>query len=366
MNKIPQFNPTFTSEDIKSVVDYMNSGSFITEFKQSRKFEELLAEYSNTKYAVLFPNGTLTMYGIIKCLGLSKDATVVVPNFTMAATAFAPMEAGQSIKFVDVEYPSLTINTKILKNALEEDPNIKVVMYVAANGREPEEGINKIVQFCREKKLILIEDAAQGIGSTYSDGSKLGSISYASSISFSMPKIITTGQGGVVLTNEKDFYEKLVKYRDFGRLKSGNDIHNSIGLNFKFTDLQAVLGISQLSQIDKRVQRKKEIYLKYFHSIKSKYINLIPNLSTVAPWFIEIETEFREKLIEFLSLNGIGSRTMYPPLNAQEAFIRHPQYKKSLPISESIGKNGLWIPSSYHLTNDQIEYISNKINEFSI
>ena len=88
MQSIPQFNPTFTEKDIKSVTEYMNSGSFITEFKQSRHFEELLANYSNTKHAVLFPNGTLTIYAIIKCLKLKKKDKILVPNFTMAATAF--------------------------------------------------------------------------------------------------------------------------------------------------------------------------------------------------------------------------------------------------------------------------------------
>ena len=220
MQSIPQFNPTFTEKDIKSVTEYMNSGSFITEFKQSRHFEELLANYSNTKHAVLFPNGTLTIYAIIKCLKLKKKDKILVPNFTMAATAFAPIEAGNEIVLVDVEYPSLTINKEIINLALKKDPDIKVVIFVSANGREPKEGIEKIIEFCNEKDLILLEDAAQGLGSKYKNGNPVGSVSLASSISFSMPKIITTGQGGVVLTND-DFLMKGLENMRFWEVKSG-------------------------------------------------------------------------------------------------------------------------------------------------
>jgi len=365
MISIPQFNPTFTPDDINSVIEYMNSGSFITEFKQSRHFEELLANYSNTKHAVLFPNGTLTIYSIIKCLKLKKKDKILVPNFTMAATAFAPIEAGNEIVLVDVEYPSLTINKEIINLALKKDPDIKVVIFVSANGREPKEGIEKIIEFCNEKDLILIEDAAQGLGSKYKNGNPVGSVSLASSISFSMPKIITTGQGGVVLTNDDFFNEKLRKYRDFGRLKSGNDIHSSIGLNFKYTDLQAVLGISQLSQMEERITKKKKMYKLYKDNINSNYIKLLPNPENTAPWFFEVETPFRKDLISYLYENGIGSRVMYPPINEQDALIEHIQEERSFPISKKIGLDGLWLPSSFHLSDDQILFITRKLNQFT-
>lgn len=366
MIPIPQFNPTFTEEDINAVSEYMRSGAFITEFKNSRKFEELLAENSNAKYAVLFPNGTLTLFAIIKCLRLQKKDKILVPNFTMAATAFAPYEAGYNVTFADVEYPSLTLNTEIIANALKQDPTIKVVIFVAANGREPEEGIDKIAEFCKKRKLFLIEDAAQGLGSKYQNGKAVGTASLASSISFSMPKIITTGQGGVVLTDDDFLYKRLRYYRDFGRTQSGNDLHSSIGLNLKYTDLQAVLGISQLSQIEYRVKRKKEIYQNYANNIKSDLIKIIPNKENVAPWFIEVLTKYREKLINYLSKNGIGSRPMYPPLNKQDAFYEHTQHKEELITSNKIGENGLWLPSSFHLTDNNIDYITNVLNNFSI
>ena len=363
---IPQYMPTVTEDDIASVSAYLKSGGFITEYKYSRDFEKKLAEISQTKYAVLFPNGTLTMFSIMKCLDLQKTDKVLVPNYTMAATAFAPIEAGFEVKFADVEFPTLTLNLEIIKKECEKDRNIKVIFLVSANGREPNDGIESIAEFCNTNNLYLIEDAAQGLGSTYRNGKPVGSASLASSISFSMPKIITTGQGGVVLTNSSRLFKKLQNYRDFGRLKSGNDIHNSIGLNLKFTDLQAVLGISQLNNIQKRVDKKKRIFQLYKQGINSEFIKIIDNPQNVAPWFIEIISDHRDQLIQYLCKNGIGNRIMYPPLNSQESFKYHPQYKYKFKNSEIIGRKGLWLPSFFHITHEQINFIIDKLNNFKI
>ena len=361
---IPQYAPTISEDDVNSVSNYMKSGGFITEFQQSRKFESYLAKYCQCKYAILFPNGTLTMYAIIKCLNLKDTDKILVPNFTMAATAFAPLEANFNIKFVDIEYPQLTINLEIIKHELNKDPTIKVIMLVSANGREPSCGIEEILDFCKSRDLYLIEDAAQGLGSKYKNGMPVGSLSFASSISFSMPKIITTGQGGVVLTNDKDFEKGLRSFRDFGRSESGNDIHHKIGLNFKFTDLQATLGISQLSQIDEKVKNKKNIYNIYKSNIKSDYVEVLSNPENVAPWFIEVLSKYRDELKYYLANFKIGTRVMYPPLNKQKAFKSHPQHKETFPISEMIGNSGLWLPSFAHLSTEEIKFIISKINEF--
>ena len=361
---IPQYAPTISEEDINSVNNYMKSGGFITEFRQSRKFEEYLAQYCKCDNAILFPNGTLTMYAIIKCLNLKDSDKVLVPNFTMAATAFAPLEANYNIKFVDIEYPQLTLNLEIIKRELDNDPTIKVIMLVSANGREPSCGIEKILNFCKSKDLYLIEDAAQGLGSNYKNGKPVGSLSFASSISFSMPKIITTGQGGVVLTNNKDFEKKLRSFRDFGRTESGNDLHHNVGLNLKFTDLQATLGISQLSQIDQKIKNKKNIYNIYKSNIKSDYVKVISNPENVTPWFIEVLSKYRDELKSYLASFQIGTRVMYPPLNKQNAFKSHPQNNITFPISEMIGECGLWLPSFAHLTNEEIKFIISQINKF--
>ena len=361
---IPQFMPTITKEDINAVNEYMNSGAFITEYKHSREFEKILAEISETKYALLFPNGTLTIFAILKCLNLSISDKVLIPNYTMAATAFAPIEAGYDIKFADVDYPELTLSLETIKREYDKDPNIKVIIFVAANGRDSRDSIEAIKKFCDENSLILIEDAAQGLGSKYSNGKPVGSVGYASSISFSMPKIITTGQGGVVLTNKLNLFEKLKNYRDFGRERSGIDSHLDVGLNLKFTDLQAILGISQIGNLNYRVKKKKEIFNAYKASVKSEYLKILDNPDNVAPWFIEVVSESREKLINHLKISGIGTRPMYPPLNRQAAFINHPQSDMLYKNSERIGRDGLWLPSYYHLEFKQIEYIASNLNKF--
>ena len=182
------------------------------------------------------------------------------------------------------------------------------------------------------------------------------------SFSFSAPKIISTGQGGALITNSDQLNAKIRKLKDFGRSSGGNDIHDSIGFNSKFTELQACIGIEQMKKLHSRIIRKKEMWNMYKDLLSScKEIQLFNhNLEYTTPWFIDIKAERREDLINFLKVNNIGTRIMYPPINKQQAYNEETIHKNS----ELIGKKGLWLPSSITLQNDQIEYICKKIRDF--
>lgn len=182
------------------------------------------------------------------------------------------------------------------------------------------------------------------------------------SFSFSAPKIISTGQGGALVTNDDEIAFKLRRLKDFGRDSGGNDQHSSIGYNCKFTELQAVIGIAQIKKLQQRVNRKKEIYLLYHdclndvQSVKLFYNNVM----NTAPWFIDTLVERREELILHLESKKIGSRVMYPPINRQKAYSLAGMY----PVSERVGADGLWLPSMVQLTDDQIVYICESIKNF--
>ena len=162
---------------------------------------------------------------------------------------------------VDVEPETLCLSFELTKNAIT--PKTKAIIFVSANGRYPLAGIESFQALCRENGLVLIEDSAQSLGSLYPNKKHIGTIGTVGSFSFSAPKIISTGQGGALVTNEDGVADRLRKLKDFGRTGGGNDVHEVIGYNSKFTDIQAVLGIEQMKKLPWRVERKKEISKLY-------------------------------------------------------------------------------------------------------
>jgi perosamine synthetase len=235
-------------------------------------------------------------------------------------------------------------------------------MLVTANGRYPRAGVEAFVDLADKHGLILIEDAAQSLGSHFPDGRHIGSVGKVGSFSFSVPKIITPGQGGCLITNDGELAERLRKLKDFGRAAGGTDIHQSIGYNFKFTDLQACVGIEQMKKLDWRIERKKEMLVKYQQALRGlgsvKFFE--QDLINTTPWFIDILCERRSDLQEHLRQKGIGTRAMYPPINKQEAYQRVGDH----PVSELVGRQGLWLPSSSQLTDQQIETVCDAVAEF--
>lgn len=280
----------------------------------------------------------------------------------MVATPNSVNMLGAKPIFVDVEPETLCIDyDEILKKITSKT---KAIILVSSNGRYPKKSIDSFISLSEEKGIPLIEDAAQSLGSFYPNGKHIGTEGIIGSFSFSSPKIISTGQGGALVTNDDILAKKIRKLKDFGRTTGGNDIHDEIGFNFKFTELQACVGIEQMKKLDQRIVRKKDIWSLYQKNLSDlKEVKLFShNLKYTTPWFIDAMVEKRESLIEYLKSKNIGSRIMYPPLNQQKAYNQ----KISLPNSELVGKKGLWFPSSVQLTNEEVDYISDQIKNFYI
>ncbi|MEY2702787.1 MAG: hypothetical protein RLY43_1425, partial [Bacteroidota bacterium] len=262
--------------------------------------------------------------------------------------------------FVDVEPETLILDINKVREAIT--PKTKAILLVSANGRAPVSGIDKFVSLSSEFGIPIIEDAAQSLGSFYENGTHVGRMGKIGSFSFSAPKIISTGQGGAIITDDDQLARKIRKLKDFGRSGGGNDIHDSIGYNFKFTELQACLGIAQMKKLEKRVERKKEIWKRYYQNLNHlSSVNLyINDTRYCAPWFIDCLVEDRDKLAEYLNNLGIGTRNMYPPINEQKAYNEIGHY----PVSKNVGLKGLWLPSMIQLSDIQIDFICDKIIDF--
>jgi len=357
---IMQMRPLFGDEEKKAICEYMDEDGFITEFKRTQKFEEMIAEFTGAKHCIAVNNGTVSLTLAAMAVGIKAGDEVIVPNYTMIATPNSVKMFGAVPVFVDVEESTLCLDIELVEAAIT--PKTKAIMFVSSNGRYPSSGIDAFLSLCERHDLKLIEDSAQALGSYYPDGTHIGRKGSVGSFSFSAPKIISTGQGGAIITDDDEIALSLRRLKDFGRDGGGSDVHGSIGFNFKFTELQAVIGVEQMKKLPERVARKKEIYLRYQEGLSGvEHVELFQNdMVTTAPWFIDVLVEQREDLMSFLKAKGIGTRVMYPPINKQQAYSLEGAY----PVAENIGVKGLWLPSMVQLEDSQIDYICDSMKEF--
>lgn len=359
MEFINQMEPWFDNKEREALNKYMSEGGWVTEFKKTFEFQDLIKKYTGAKHCFVVNNGTISLSIMAMAAGIKAGDEVLVPNYTMVATPNSLKMFGAEPKFIDVDPNTLCISLNEIKKNINS--KTKAVFLMNANGRYPYD-IDDIVSYCKDHNLILLEDSAQALGSFYKDGVHQGRKGIAGSFSFSAPKIISTGQGGAIITDNDELAYKVSRLKDFGRSGGGNDIHEMIGFNFKFTDIQAVIGIVQMEKLEWRVNRMKEIYSRYRHNLSDlssvKFFD--QDLKNTTPWFIDIKADNRDKLMVHLKQNKIGSRIMYPPINKQKAY----NLKGEHIVSNEIGVKGLWLPSSSKLSNEQIDYVCQQIIQF--
>lgn len=352
--------PWFGKEEKQSIIRYLDEGGWFTEFRKTSEFEQMLCDFTGAKHCIAVNNGTISLSLMSIASGINAGDEVIVPNYTMIATPNSQKLLGATPVFVDVEPETLCINIELVEAAITS--KTKALILVNANGRYPKAGIRAFEKVCEKHNLLFLEDSAQALGSFYPGGKHQGTIGIAGSFSFSAPKVISTGQGGAIITNNDEIALKLRSLKDFGRSNGGNDIHNSIGYNFKFTDLQAVIGIEQMKKLNWRVERKKEILQIYQRELSgiSEIKFFKQDLNFTTPWFIDALVEKRIALMEHLKNMGIGSRVMYPPINKQKAYSIDGEF----PVSNIVGEKGLWLPSSSQLTDDEIRMVCQGIAAF--
>jgi len=359
MNFINQMEPVFDEKERLALDEYMKSGGWVTEFTKTREFERMIAEYTGAAFCSVVSNGTVSLSVALMACGIQVGDEVIVPDYTMVATPNAVELIGAKAVFVDISRDNLCMDFDAMKKAVTE--KTKAVILVSINGRFPSE-IEKFASYCKEHALYLIEDAAQSLGS-FCKGKHLGTFGDIGSFSFSAPKIITTGQGGALITDNEELFEKIKKIRDFGRSGGGNDHYLVKGWNFKFTDIQAVIGIEQMKKLQDRVKRKREMGRKYYEELDDILgIELIDtDFEQTTPWFFDVLCEDRQGLMAFLKEKNIGTRPFYPALHMEPAYG---YMDLSFPITKNIAERGLWLPSAINLTDEDIVYICNCIKQY--
>lgn len=357
---IPQMEPLITEADREAVRNYLDSGGWLTEFDQTRLFEQSICQHTGARFCVMAPSGTLALFLALSACGIGPDDEVIVPDLTMAASATAVLLAGAKVVFADVDADSFCLDLDRAEQAVTA--RTKAVMFVSLNGRAPNDFPDAAARW-RNRGIKVIEDAAQSLGSLHA-GRHLGTIGDCGCFSFSSQKIVTTGQGGAVVTDDEAIYSRMRLLRDFGRHEGGSDRYLSVGWNLKFTDLQAAIGLSQMRRLPAIMARKRRLFELYREHLARISGIAIPetDLGSVSPWFMDVlvDSDAKVPLMNHLRKNGIGSRMFYPALHAEPAFAMGGVF----PVAEEISARGLWLPSSLSLDDEQIKRACDAIRQF--
>ena len=366
MKKIFQIEPSLGIAEKNELCDVIDSGWF-TEAKKTREFEQRFAKFTGSKYACAVTSGTAGLYLGLLAMNIKNNDDVIVPDLTFIASPNSIQAVGAKPILCDIEKKSLNIDIENLEKKITK--KTKAIMIVNFNGRST--GMKQLHELAKKYNLKLIEDAAHSLGSYYGNKHQ-GTKSDIGVFSFSTPKIITTGQGGMIVTDSKTLYERCCELKDFGRkigakknMKRAFE-HETIGYNFKFTEFQAAIGISQMKKLPKRIIKKKKMFKKYQDLLRdAKGISFVKtDLNKITPWMIDIILDSKNKknkLIDYLEKNYVETRIFYPPIHRLKPYK---DLDKNYRNSSDISDKGLWLPSSVTLENKEIDFICRKIKDF--
>jgi perosamine synthetase len=347
-------------------LDYLSESiktKYVTEHAFTAKFEDKIKEYTGSKYAVAMTNGTAALYCAFKALGLQHGDEVIVPNITFVATANAAIMAGLTPVFCEIEEDFFCLDPVKAEKLITT--RTKAIVPVHLYGQSA--NLDGILKLAKKHNLYVVEDAAQGMG-VMNNGQHVGTFGDIGILSFYGNKTITCGEGGVILTENKDLRDKCYRLKNHGRDKKGVFIHEEIGFNFSFTEMQAAVGLAQLTKLDRVIERKHQIHERYVRELRDiESIIFCPVRSeTTRPvfWFTSMLTENREALQDFLSSKQIGSRLFFYPMNAQPCYRHMDLDPENYKYSKHIYDRAISLPSSYQLTGEEQDLVIKTIRSF--
>lgn len=357
---IPVAEPLLAGNELEYVTDCVRSGWVSSLGKYVRDFEQQFAGYCGARYGVATFNGTVALHLLAATLNLGAGDEVIMPSLTYVATANGVRYTGATPVFVDSEPVTWNIDPYAVEAAITE--RTKAIMAVHLYGHPAD--LDPLRSVASKYDLLLLEDAAEAHGARYK-GQRVGALSDAAIFSFYGNKIITTGEGGIIVTNNKEWADRAFFLENQGRYNDNPYWHPEIAYNYRMTNIQAAIGLAQLERIEELLAIRRQNAAHYNRRLAGiPGISLPPNTDWAdnVYWMysVVVGDEFgvsRDELRSMLRAAGIDSRPFFYPVHTL------PMYNtgQSLPVAESLGQRGINLPSGASLTSDQIDYICDTI-----
>lgn len=371
--RIPLFKIYWDEQDVEIVKEAIQRGMLWAIGPNIEKFENMLAEYIGTRYALVFNSGTSALHAVLLAYGIGQGDEVIVPSFTFIATANAPLFVGATPVFADIEETTYGLNPNdVIRKITSKTKAIIPIHYGGCPCL-----ITELKEIAEEHNLVLIEDAAESLGATV-NGKKVGTFGVCAILSFCSNKIITTGEGGAVVTNSAEIYEKLKLIRSHGRADTGNYFSSTecmdyvaLGYNFRMSDITAALGIAQLEKIDRLIEMRRqnaEMLSRKLSQITQIEVPHSPDsfFHVYQMYTIRVKDgqEERNSLSNYLAEKGIMTKVYFPPVHVTHFYRNELGYNDELPVTERLSQQVLTLPMYPTLTEKEINYIAQAVAGF--
>jgi len=371
--KIPLFKIYWDDEDIDMVNDAIQRGMFWAIGPNVETFEQMLSEYIGTKYAVVFNSGTSALHATLLAYDIGQEDEVIVPSFTFIATANAPLFVGAKPVFADIEEMTYGLDPQDVVHKITS--KTKAIIPIHYGGCSCL--ILELREVAKKYGLLLIEDAAESLGAAV-NGQKVGSFGDCAIFSFCSNKVISTGEGGAVLTDSKEICEKLKLIRSHGRAENSNYFSSTgymdyvtLGYNFRMSDITAGLGIAQLKKADKLIEMRRENAKRMCERLSGIAEIEVPNppngffhISQMYTIRVKQGRGKRDALAKYLAENGIMTKVYFHPVHLTHFYKNRLRYNCELPVTERLSGQILTLPMYPTLTGNEINCIAEKVKAF--
>lgn len=363
---LPYGHQLIDDDDIKAVVETLKS-DYLTTGSRVKEFEDKLAAYCGAKYAVVVSSGTAALHCACYAAGLKKGDEVITTPITFMATVASEVFCGVKPVLVDISIDNANINPYEITR-IKDKSKVKAIIPVDFAGHPAR--LNEIKMFAKFHNWIIIEDACHALGAEYK-GKKIGSLSDMTIFSFHPVKCITSAEGGAILTNNQEYYEKLLKFRNHNIVKGSHYWEyniNDFGLNYRLSDIHCALGISQFAKLDKFIERRRyiaECYNEAFGECEEiiRPIEYPSVKSAYHLYVIQLETKNRDEVIQKLFDRKIGAQVHYVPIHFHSCMERFGYKKGDFPIAEKYYSRCLSLPIFPAMKDEDIEYVIENVKE---
>ena len=354
---IPIYKPFLEGNEKKYINECIDSTWISSQGRFLNDFEIAIKNYIGCNYASSCSNGTTALDLAFKAIDLKKGDEVITTSFTYVASTNSILINNGIPVFIDIEMKSWNIDTTSIENKITN--KTKAILISNNYGYLPD--ITKLIDLCNKYGLYLIEDAAESFGASYGN-IKSGRLGFISTFSFFGNKTITTGEGGMVLTDNKEIHEKIEKLKNQGNNNSIRYYHDILGYNYRMTNIQAAIGLAQVEQVDLILKKKREIYEFYYKHLKDVVIFQEPINENVQPsyWIIAVlfkSEEQKDNVTKAFLQNDIEFRPLFNPVDEFDFYKKN----DSLIRTRSLFKNGICLPSFPALKNNELLKICNTI-----